>query len=130
MISLSNYDFQFECHVRKIITLRCLKRDLGLSFGTFQEVCIGLYWAGNVGVKVPNERHGSLFKHQRVLDSGKASSCSSLITPWSVITRLLFLLVENFLADCWFKSCGAKTVAVAVNAPALSRVLPNEPSLM
>ena len=48
-------------------TLQCLKRDPGLSFGTFQAGCIGLYWAGYVGVKVPNESHdGSLFKHQRV----------------------------------------------------------------
>ena len=47
-------------------TLWCSKRDLSLSFGTFQAGSIGLYWAGYVGVKVPNERHWSLFKHQRV----------------------------------------------------------------
>ena len=28
-----------------------------------------LYWAGYVGVKVSNERHGSLFKHQRVSEN-------------------------------------------------------------
>ena len=55
-----------------LATLRCLKRDPGLSFGTFQAGCIGLYWAGYVGVKVPNERHGSLFKHQRVCDKGSS----------------------------------------------------------
>ena len=43
-----------------------LKERQGSLFGTFQAGCIGLYWAGNVGVKVPNDRHGSLFKHQRV----------------------------------------------------------------
>ena len=52
--------------VYKEFTLRCLKRDPGLSFGTYQPGCIGLYWVGYVGFKVPNGRHGSLFKHQRV----------------------------------------------------------------
>ena len=52
-----------------------LKRDTGLSFGTFQAGCIGLYWAGYVGVKVLNERHRSLFKHQRV---GLHLRCCSL----------------------------------------------------
>ena len=50
-------------------TLRCLKRDPGLLFGTFQAGCSALYWAGYVGVKIPNERHESLFKHQRVKNS-------------------------------------------------------------
>ena len=47
-------------------TLRCLKRDPGLSFGTLQAGCVWQYWTGYVGFKVPNERHWSLFKHQRV----------------------------------------------------------------
>ena len=37
------------------LTLQCLKIDPGLSFGTFQAGCLGLYWAGYVGVKVLNE---------------------------------------------------------------------------
>ena len=40
------------------VTFLCLKRGTGLSFGTFQAVYIG--------VKVPNVRPVSLFKHQRV----------------------------------------------------------------
>ena len=44
-------------------TLRCLKRVLCLSFGTFQAGCIGLYWAGYIGVKAPNESP----RYQRVL---------------------------------------------------------------
>ena len=38
----------------------------GFSIGTFLTGCIGLYWVGYVGFKVPNGRHGSLFKHQSV----------------------------------------------------------------
>ena len=38
--------------------LRGLKRDTGLSFGTFQAGCM---W-----VKIPNERPVSLYKHPRV----------------------------------------------------------------
>ena len=49
----------------KTTTLQCFKRDRSLLFGTFQAACVGLYQAGYVGVKVPNESHGSL-KHQRV----------------------------------------------------------------
>ena len=36
------------CEIR---TLWCLKRDTGLSFGTFQAVYIGLNWAGYIGSK-------------------------------------------------------------------------------
>ena len=49
-------------------TLRSLKRDTGLSLRTFLAGCIGLHWARYIGVKIPNERPVSLFKHQRVLN--------------------------------------------------------------
>ena len=52
-------------------------RDTGLSFGTFQEDCIGIYWAGYVGVKV--ERHGSLFKYPRACKSKGALEAATAL---------------------------------------------------
>ena len=58
-----------------------LKRHIGLSFRSFSARLYWVYWpgyigfighlAGYIGVKVPNERPVSLFKHQRVLHKRK-----------------------------------------------------------
>ena len=45
-----------------MFSLRCLKRDTGLSFGTFQAGCIG---QAILGSKFQMRDKG-LFKHQRV----------------------------------------------------------------
>ena len=89
-----------------IFTLRCLKRDPGLSFGTFQAGCIGLYWAGYVGVKVPNERHGSLFKHQRVLHKKYCLHFKVLTMPWKQLVAPYFALIEHSVGyhSQWRKS--------------------------
>ena len=47
-----------------IIYSPVLKEKHRFSFGTFQAGEIGLHWTGYIGVKVPNERPVSLFKHQ------------------------------------------------------------------
>ena len=52
--------------------------------------CIGLYNAGYVGVKVPNERHGSLFKHQREYILGMRS----YIGHWELLEEMLHAGLE------------------------------------
>ena len=49
---------------------------MGLSLGTFSAGCVGLHQAGYTGVKIPNKRHVSLLKHQRVCLLHKQMNCA------------------------------------------------------
>ena len=80
-----------------IDTLWCLKRDTGLSIGTFQAGYIGVHQAGYIGVKVSNERPVSFFKHQKVPANFIYQAFDSkLIQLLKIISNVLTIISKGF----------------------------------
>ena len=88
-----------------------LKRHIGLSFRSFSARLYWVYWpgyigfighlAGYIGVKVPNERPVSLFKHQRVLHKRKLwDNWDNNMTKFYLLLILITVTLSSIAPRC------------------------------